>query len=89
MKFSAYLLVLLAGCASTPYWERTGDPAQKIVVHSVGGAPWPGVVGWAQNEAGICHIYISRTAPNRACVEAHERMHCAGFDHARGAMGQC
>lgn len=84
MRYVLYLCVLLIGCASDPYWVRTGEPVTTIHVHYVGGAPWPNVAGWTwRGDGTACDIYIVKTAPNIACIEAHERQHCAGYDHPR------
>ena len=89
VRFAIYLVVLLAGCASDPYWRQTGEPIKNVVVRTVSGAPYIGALGWAERSGETCYVYISTAAPDKACVERHERMHCAGFDHANGAHGQC
>lgn len=87
----ALLLLLLPGCSAAPYWERAVDDSwalKETRVHRVdalaAGATWAHVDGWAvRNKDGSCDIYIRAGAENPACVEAHERKHCEGWDHPR------
>ncbi len=75
-------LALLASCASPPYWERTWEGATSIDVRELSAFPWPDVQGvtYCDKPARHCTILI-RAGVDRACVEAHERRHAAGFDH--------
>jgi hypothetical protein len=86
MKLIYALLALLAGCASAPeYWVRTWEGAvhepQVVLVGHVP-ASHAHAHGWTvcNRAARACTIYI-RADADRACVEAHERRHAAGWEH--------
>jgi hypothetical protein len=88
VSFILLSCAVLGGCADQPYWHRNRPPATDITIRHVSGSPNPRVIGWAEITGGGtgCIIYLTPRAD--ACVEAHERMHCAGFDHATGAIDE-
>jgi hypothetical protein len=75
----------LAACASDPYWVKTWEgarePVEVVVVDRLA-SNWTHVHGWTvcDKAAGRCTIYV-RSSADRACIEAHERRHAAGWDH--------
>jgi len=87
MRLVIFLLSLVAGCASTPYWEKTWEGAltTRIIYVDViaGSGDWHNVNGWASCDKvkRHCDLLIYSGAQNRRCTEAHELKHAAGFDH--------
>jgi hypothetical protein len=89
-----YIVValLLAGCASPPYWVKghEGLPREHIRTVDVVMSSWdsPGLGGYVIRdfETGTCHIML-KSGVNRDCVLAHERKHCAGYDHPDYRVG--
>ena len=85
----AILSLIVSGCASVPYWERTWEGAltTRIIYVDViaGSGDWHNVNGWASCDKikRHCDLFIYSGAQNRRCTEAHELKHAAGFDHPR------
>lgn len=85
---AALIALALAGCANQPpYWEKhpTWELSGEVRVHYLSQMPWRGYVeGYTvRNKNGSCDVYVLRSALNTACVEAHERRHCEGWDHPK------
>ena len=76
------MLYLLEGCASNGYWEQTHSPypVRRVIYveHPCGRTD---IDGCAHYESGTVQIKIGLRENLRACVEAHERKHFAGFTH--------
>jgi hypothetical protein len=85
MRF-LWLLLLITGCASEPYWVKDPDWVLKeTVILRVDSIPWPDVQGWAirDKKTGVCQILILRNVDNYECVLEHEKKHCDGYDHPK------
>lgn len=81
------ICLALCACAEAPYWVKIDEPweLKEVRVHIVSAvlaSHGDNVMGWAsRNKDGSCDIYIMSAADNPACLEEHERKHCAGYHH--------
>lgn len=94
-RVALLLMVLSAGCATEPYWVKVAEPAREVRVHVVDSMlPHPrygyALKGMAvRNADGTCDVFVLRHHATE-CVVAHEKKHCAGFDHPRfNELGVC
>ena len=75
-------LLLLAGCASAPYWTLVHEPVAYtktiLVDRPCGRADWAGCNSRA---TGVIQIARSLNASQRWCVLNHEKRHLAGWNH--------
>ena len=84
LRYAICLFVLLSGCASAPYWERTWEgavTAPEIIF--VNQSPWgKGIQGWTvcNKIERKCQVMVV-SGTNKDCVIAHEMRHVAGWDH--------
>ena len=88
-RLIAVAVLILAGCASPPYWVQEHAPLLHEQIHVVGASPWGrDVQGWITRDptTGTCHIFITAMA-DRDCVLRHERRHCAGEGHPHYRRG--
>ena len=98
-KMLAFAAALAAGCATMDHRRLEGWPALEVVEHRVPHAEMRDrcsrYVGFGMSpEAcaefdlaeGKCHIWYSADFPPQRFIIQHERLHCAGYDHA-GSTG--
>jgi hypothetical protein len=91
----ALLAVLLAGCTAIGHERVAGWPRLEIVEHHVPHAEMRdrcarytgfGMSPEACAEFDLvnrkCHIWYSADFPPQPFIVEHERLHCAGYDHA-------
>jgi hypothetical protein len=80
----AGVTLALAGCAgapAAPYWEDMPGctPCASYAVHTLAVMPFrePGLQAFLirSKGEGPCHIFIAKSAPNRACIIKHEEHH--------------
>lgn len=93
-RASAVLALMLSACSTMDHVAVPGWPPLAQIIHEVPNAQMRDrcapFVGLAESPegcaifylpAGECHIWVSADFP-RAGVLDHEKLHCAGFDHA-------
>lgn len=74
---------------TNPYWVRTWPGANTVNTHVVDKSPYgDDVQGWTacDKDKGTCDVILMRNA-DRECVEGHENMHAAGWDHPNHRRG--
>ena len=93
------LAALLGACTTIAHEKVEGWPQLQIVEHYVPHAQMRDrcarYVGFGMSPeacaefdlaAGKCHIWFSADFPPQRFIVQHERLHCAGYDHA-GSTG--
>lgn len=91
----AILAALLAGCTTMDHERVAGWPELQVVEHYVPHARMRNrcarYVGFGMSPmacaefdlaGGRCHIWYSAEPPPSRFIVDHERLHCAGYDHA-------
>ena len=82
------ILLLLAGCAQTPYWVKTHEPVAHVATITVNvPCGLPDVMGCAARSTGTVELKRSMTEAQRWCVLNHEKKHLAGYSHPRAYKG--
>lgn len=90
-----FLILLLAGCATTPYWYRDMpdyNPLATVVVRAETAQELSARCGmYRAADSGCafrlivagrgptCFVFLGPTA--NACIENHEKKHCQGWNH--------
>ena len=86
MRFLA--LLLLAGCASGPYWTRTHAPVEHVrtlyVEHPCG---LIGADGCARRATGEIELRRGMSPGLQWCVLNHEKKHLEGYSHTGAYTG--
>jgi hypothetical protein len=91
----AIAVALAAGCATLDHTPVDGWPELEIVEHRVPHAEMrercSRYVGFGMSPEACaefdfverkCHVWLSADFPPQRFIVAHERQHCAGYDHA-------
>lgn len=84
--FSILIAICLSGCAAywqpVPGWEWNGQLQVEVVDYEIYATPGDWGAHAERNKDGSCTVTILRSALiEREKILAHEKMHCAGFDH--------
>ena len=82
------LLLLLAGCAQTPYWVKTHEPVAHVATITVDRpCGFSDVMGCAVRITGTVELKRGMTEAQRWCVLNHEKKHLAGYSHPGAYRG--
>lgn len=98
-KSLVLLAALLAGCSAIAHQRVGGWPELQVVEHYVPHAEMRDrcmrYVGFGASPEACaefdlagrkCHVWYSADFPPQRFIREHERLHCAGYDHA-GSTG--
>ena len=98
-KTCAILVALTAGCSTMDHQRVAGWPELEIIEHHVAHAEMRSrcarYAGFGMSPlacaefdlaARECNIWFSADFPPQRFIVEHERLHCAGYDHA-GSSG--
>lgn len=81
------LLLLLAGCASEPYWVRTHEPVPITSIRYVDYPCDRMVNACIRLRTGAVEIRRGMTEAETWCALNHERKHAAGYSHPNHREG--
>jgi len=89
------LAALLTGCSAIEHQRVEGWPELEVVEHFVphremqdrcvkyvGFGMSPEACAEFDLAARKCHVWYSADSPPMGFIRKHERLHCAGYDHA-------
>ena len=82
------VLLLLVGCAQTPYWVKTHEPvAHKRTIYVENPCERTDWLGCNSRATGVIQIKLWLTETQRWCVLNHEKKHLAGYSHPGAYKG--